>query len=41
LKEVINGMVDQLKSFAGEVERVATEGESARLARGWLLDEHG
>lgn len=28
LKEVINGMVDQLKSFAGEVERVATEGES-------------
>ena len=27
LKEVINGMVDQLKRFAGEVERVATEGE--------------
>jgi hypothetical protein len=34
LKEVINGMVDQLKSFAGEVERVATEGE---LQRGSFL----
>lgn len=32
LKEVINGMVDQLKSFAGEVERVATEvGTEGRL----------
>ena len=41
LKEVINGMVDQLKSFAGEVERVATEGESARSYWAWLRDEHG
>jgi len=31
LKEVINGMVDQLKRFAGEVERVATEGESSQV----------
>jgi hypothetical protein len=27
LKDVINGMVDQLKTFAEEVERVATEGQ--------------